>query len=60
MLAVKHNHEKVVQLLLEHKPYPANPFLTDQLGHEALDYKIAIVQANNNLTPVDLAINRAK
>ena len=38
MLAVKLNNEKVVEHLLNNG---ANPFLTDYLGHEALDYKIA-------------------
>ena len=40
MLAVKVNHEKVVEHLLNKG---ANPFLVDALGREALDYKVATI-----------------
>ena len=41
MLAVKLNNEKVVELLLNNS---ANPFLKDQLGQQALDYKVAFTK----------------
>ena len=40
MLAIKLNHEKVVEHLLNKG---ANPFLKDYLGQEALDYKVATI-----------------
>ena len=39
MLSVKRNYAKTVQALLNGR---ANPFTTDQLGQEALDYAIAL------------------
>ena len=41
MLAVKLNNEKVVEILLNNS---ANPFLKDQLGQQALDYKVAFTK----------------
>ena len=39
MLSVKRNYSKTVQALLNGR---ANPFTTDQLGQEAVDYAIAL------------------
>ena len=57
MLAVKLNHEKVVELLLQ---YGANPFLTDQLGLEALDYKVSTAHNDQRTYPVVQLITAAK
>ena len=64
MLAVKLNHEKVVELLLNNS---ANPFLKDQLGQEAIDYKISFTRHRagqeyeiTDLLPIEISINRAK
>ena len=43
MLAVKLNHEKAVEQLLN---AGANPFLRDQLGQEAKDYKVSLQHSN--------------
>ena len=43
MLAVKLNHEKAVEQLLN---AGANPFLKDQLGQEAKDYKVSLMHLN--------------
>ena len=57
MLAIKLNHEKVVEHLLNKG---ANPFLKDHLGQEALDYKVATIQADTTVNPVDQMIALAK
>ena len=50
MLAIKLNHEKVVEHLLNKG---ANPFLKDHLNQEALDYKVATRQVDETTNPVD-------
>ena len=50
MLAIKLNHEKVVEHLLNKG---ANPFLKDHLNQEALDYKVATKQVDETTNPVD-------
>ena len=57
MLAVKLNHEKAVEQLLN---AGANPFLKDQLGQEAKDYKVSLMHANQNVLPVDQMLEGAK
>ena len=42
MLAVKLNREKAVEHLLNKS---ANPFLKDQFGQEAIDYKVAFARS---------------
>ena len=44
MLAVKLNHVKACEQLLN---AGANPFLKDQLGQEAKDYKVSMIHENN-------------
>ena len=56
MLAVKLNHEKVVEQLLNGG---ANPFLKDQLGQAAKDYWVSKVQVDGDTLPVDKMINGA-
>ena len=50
MLAAKVSNQKAVELLLNES---ANPFLKDQLGQEAKNYKISIDEKSKYLT-VDL------
>ena len=57
MLAVKLNNEKAVEQLLN---AGANPFLKDQLGQEAKDYKVSLTHANDQVLPVDQMITGAK
>ena len=57
MLAVKLNHEKACEQLLNGG---ANPFLKDQLGQEAKDYKVSLLHQDSNVLPVDQMINGAK
>ena len=57
MLAIKLNHEKVVEHLLNKG---ANPFLKDHLNQDALDYKVATRQVDETTNPVDQMISLAK
>lgn len=57
MLAVKLNHEKAVEQLLNSG---ANPFLKDQLGQEAKDYKVSLAHVNASVLPVDQMLEGAK
>ena len=58
MLAVKRNYTKPVQSLLNGR---ANPFYTDQLGQEAIDYAVALDHAPAEATyPVKEMIELAK
>ena len=57
MLAVKLNHEKAVEQLLN---AGANPFLKDQLGQEAKDYKVSLAHKDQNVLPVDSMLEGAK
>ena len=57
MLAVKLNHVKACEQLLN---AGANPFLKDQLGQEAKDYKVSMIHENNSTLPIDEMINAAK
>ena len=57
MLACKLNYEKCVEQLLN---AGANPFLKDQLGQEANDYKISMVVKSKDVFPIDTMLNAAK
>ena len=55
MLACKLSHEKCVEQLLN---AGANPFLKDQLGQEAKDYKVSI--HTQTIDPIATMLNDAK
>ena len=57
MLAIKLNHEKVVEHLLNKG---ANPFLEDALGQDALAYKVATVHMDATVNPIEQMISLAK
>ena len=57
MLAVKLNHPKVIEQLLN---AGANPFLKDQLGQEAMDYKITQIHEDKDTDPIDQMLETAK
>ena len=56
MLAVKRNNSKVVKALLNES---ANPFTKDQLGQEAIDYRVATKDQEGE-TPINKMIHTAK
>ena len=57
MLAVKLNNQKVIEQLLN---AGANPFLKDQLGQEAINYKITLIHKDMQCNSIEEMLNGAK
>ena len=57
MLAVKLNNPKVVEHLLN---AGANPFLKDQLGQEAINYKVTLIHTDTKCNSIEEMLNGAK
>ena len=57
MLAVKLNNPKIIEQLLNAR---ANPFLRDQLGQEAIDYKITQIHKDKDTNPIEEMLIGAK
>ena len=57
MLATKLNNAKAVNQLMN---ADANPFLVDQLRHEAIDYQVSMLHDTEKCYPITVMINMAK
>ena len=57
MLATKMNNSKAVNQLINAN---ANPFLIDQLRHDAADYQVSMIHQTDKCYPITVMLNMAK